>query len=370
VSETEENLREEIARLRKIIAALMDRAESSTNPHGSDFDGFQSALVLEEEVRVRTGQLEAALHENERITRALRESEAKYRSLVDQSLVGVVIIDEGRFAFTNPRFCEIFGYSAAELLRLGPLDVVTEQERARTARRLEQLRSGKLVREHYEVRGRRKDGQVIDIEVYGNAVDVGGRRMWINVVQDVTERARAERAVAALQAQLREQSARDPLTGLYNRRYLEEALERELIVAGRSQAPVSLVMCDIDHFKAVNDRYGHPVGDAVLRTFAQWLTRHARATDVCCRFGGEEFLLVLPGVESAMACHRAEQLRSHAVATPMELAGDRVVITASFGVATAPLDGATGAALIGNADRALYAAKNRGRNRVVDVGDL
>ena len=362
---TAEVLRAEIARLEKIIRVLVDRAERSTDLQGTDFNLFQAAIMLDEQVKARTGELEAALRDNERITRALRESEAKYHALVDQSLVGIVIIDGGRFGFANPRFREIFGYSAEELAALDPVDVAIEEDRPLVAEQIRKRQAGEADRVHYQFRGRCKNGKPLDIEAYGNATEIGGRRVFVSVVQDVTERRRAEREVLALQEQLREQSLRDPLTGLYNRRYLEETLARELLRAERQQRPISLIMGDLDHFKEVNDRHGHPAGDQVLRAFAALLKRNARRSDVNCRFGGEEFLLVLPGMSKGEAAERAGQLCQSIAASPVACHGESIAVTASFGVAAYPGDGQTAEELVAAADAALYAAKAAGRNRVV-----
>ena len=114
VSPDEPALKGEIARLNKIVRSLMDRAERSTSVQGSDFSLFQTAVMLEEKVRSRTTELEAALRENEKITRALRESEVKFHGLVNQSLVGIIIMEDGKFSYANAKFNEIFGYSAEE----------------------------------------------------------------------------------------------------------------------------------------------------------------------------------------------------------------------------------------------------------------
>lgn len=174
----------------------------------------------------------------------------------------------------------------------------------------------------------------------------------------------ALREVRALQAQLREQAIHDPLTGLYNRRYLDETLGRELVRAQRYGHPVGVIMGDIDHFKVVNDTYGHPAGDAVLRAFGGLLQHAARGSDICCRYGGEEFLLVLFDTAMEDAFRRAEQIRAMLAATPVTWETSVIQVTASFGVSTFPEHGQTGAALIAAADAALYAAKAGGRDQV------
>jgi diguanylate cyclase (GGDEF)-like protein/PAS domain S-box-containing protein len=354
----------EVARLNKVVRALMDRAERNTSVQASDFSLFQTAVTLEEQVRARTEELETALRENEKINRSLRESEAKFRGVVNQSLVGITILEEGKFTYVNARAIEMFGYGADERLALGPLDIVAESDRPRVAESLRERWSGEEERGHYIFRARRKNGDVLDIEVYGNRMEIGGKPAVISMFMDVTERIRAERELRALQETLREQANHDALTGLYNRHYLEVTLGRELIRAQREGYPVAVIMGDLDRFKAINDRYGHLAGDEVLRTFGDLLKRDARGSDIYCRFGGEEFLLVLPGMAEESAVKRAEQLRSAIAAAPVVYDATPIAVTASFGVATFPCDGRTRDELIAAADCALYAAKAAGRNRV------
>lgn len=195
-------------------------------------------------------------------------------------------------------------------------------------------------------------------------MEIGGKPELFGLLMDVTERTRADHEVKVLQEKLRDQSIHDALTGLYNRRYLEETLGQELISAQRHGYQVSVIMGDIDHFKSVNDRYGHLAGDEVLRVFGALLKRHARGSDIYCRYGGEEFLLVLPQMTLDGAAVRAEQVRNALLAGPISNGDLAIEVTASFGVATFPGDGCTGEELIAAADQALYAAKAAGRNRV------
>jgi diguanylate cyclase (GGDEF)-like protein/PAS domain S-box-containing protein len=168
-----------------------------------------------------------------------------------------------------------------------------------------------------------------------------------------------------LRDSLREMSIRDPLTGLFNRRFMEETLDRDLGLALRSDTEVGIVLIDVDHFKAFNDTYGHEAGDAVLEAVGEVLTRFSRASDVACRFGGEEFMMILPGCSIEDTRLRAEELR-HRVAElrvpfrNIELSGP----TISCGVAAYPKHGDSSAVLIRRADEALYAAKRGGRDQV------
>lgn len=367
-------LQGEIVRLNKIVQALVDRAERSTSAQISDYGRFQVTVMLEEQIRSRTAELQAALAENERITRSLRESEAKFHGVVNQSFAGIAIIEDGKFSYSNARFDEIFGYTTDEIRQLGPGDISAAEDRESVEEGMrQQLRGAKdqaasEIRGFRGFRGLRRDGAVIDIEVHGSVMETSGKRVLISLLLDVTDRVRIARELEALKERLREESIHDALTGLYNRRYLNEFLDRELLVAMRVDHPVSAIMADIDHFKNVNDTYGHLAGDEVLRVFGNLMKRHARTSDICFRYGGEEFLLILPRMHQEIAARRAEQLRGALAATQISYGDSSISVTASFGVATFPGDGTTADTLVSAADNALYVAKNEGRNRVKLAG--
>ncbi len=169
-----------------------------------------------------------------------------------------------------------------------------------------------------------------------------------------------------LREALRNQSIRDPLTGLFNRRYLEETLEREIRRAVRAEQPLGLIMIDLDHFKKFNDTCGHEAGDAVLRETSAFLTKSVRAEDVVCRYGGEEFVIILPMASLKATEARADRIRSRPrELTVLHQGRSLNQITASFGVAGLPEHGTQPAQLIEAADAALYQAKREGRDRVV-----
>jgi len=171
--------------------------------------------------------------------------------------------------------------------------------------------------------------------------------------------------IEALQAKLKEQAIRDPLTGLYNRRYLQEALERELHKAQRDVLPLSLVLMDLDRFKNCNDTYGHKAGDLVLQALADMLCETTRKEDIICRYGGEEFLVVLPGTQAEIASQRTELWRQKFQEQCVSIDDMEISMTLSAGIACFPDDGETMDQLLISADDALYKAKQTGRNRVV-----
>jgi diguanylate cyclase (GGDEF)-like protein len=171
--------------------------------------------------------------------------------------------------------------------------------------------------------------------------------------------------IQCLQSQLREQAIRDPLTQLFNRRYLQETLERELASAQRDLASLAVILLDIDHFKLTNDTHGHHAGDLMLQSLASILRDNTRQMDVACRYGGEEFVIVMPGAPLDAAEVRAEQLRVQFERLSVTYDSFILQATISLGVSAFPRHGSTGDALLHAADDALYAAKAAGRNRVV-----
>jgi diguanylate cyclase len=169
--------------------------------------------------------------------------------------------------------------------------------------------------------------------------------------------------IQSLQAELREQAHRDALTGLFNRRHLNDVMDHELARCARDGQPLSLLMIDIDHFKRINDTLGHQVGDEVLRDTARLLGERTRASDMLFRYGGEEFLLVMVG-DAIAAREVAEELCQRYAASPLTPASIPVLATLSIGVATFADHGITFNQLVEAADQALYRAKSAGRNRV------
>ena len=168
-----------------------------------------------------------------------------------------------------------------------------------------------------------------------------------------------------LRETLRSQSIRDPLTGLFNRRYLEETLAREERRAVRAGTPIGIIVFDVDHFKRLNDTHGHDAGDAVLRALGALLQSHVREGDIACRYGGEEFVIALPGASIAIVRERAESLRQATEKLASLIPGRSVdMVTISLGAAAFPDHGASWREVIQAADKALYRAKQNGRNRV------
>ncbi|MBP76956.1 MAG: diguanylate cyclase [Pseudomonadales bacterium] len=184
------------------------------------------------------------------------------------------------------------------------------------------------------------------------------------IIYDVTGVAVNKRQLESANTKLQELALRDGLTGLLNRRYWESCLEREFARHQRYDNPVSLVIFDIDHFKRVNDTYGHQTGDEVIRSVAEITSRLARETDFAGRYGGEEFVVLLPGTHLDGAAQFAERLRQAVEQQVLDYQGSPLSYTISLGVATISDDMANYQILLERADKALYASKEQGRNRV------
>jgi diguanylate cyclase (GGDEF)-like protein len=224
---------------------------------------------------------------------------------------------------------------------------------------------------------RAKDGRLIQVEFVSNVYRAGAEKVIQCNIRDITERKQAQDALIKSKALLREQSVRDHLTGLFNRRYMEETLERELLRASRKQLSLGIMMLDADDFKRFNDTWGHAAGDAILSELGKLFLGHIRGEDIPCRCGGDEFIIVLPDAAKDMNRERAEHLCEHARHLHIQFGGQTLeAVTLSLGIALFPQDGLTSQAILKAADIALYRAKHEGpgqvfmANREVDGRDF
>jgi len=369
----EDRLRAENARLQKMVQALMNRAERSTSVQGSDFSLFQTAVMLEDQVRARTRELESALHENERITRALHgakaqlaellaaerelrlqheRAERKFRLIFENAETGIFVIDrEGRLQSWNPALARILELPAApgqgEPAPGAPLHDRDGRVAGLIGQALEQQNA---VAADLEWGERGRESRWVSLVL--NTIEDG---LLQGVISDITERKLAESRVQAL-------AERDALTGLRNRRGLEHCIA-DLPPAHRA-AGLALLLLDLDGFKQVNDSHGHEAGDAVLRSVASQLEEAVRHNDIVARLGGGEFVLVLEGVKSAdMAAHVADKLVA-ALRQPIPLPrGGNAHIGASVGIAFSRDRSEHLDSLLHRADLAMYAAKGAGKSQ-------
>lgn len=217
--------------------------------------------------------------------------------------------------------------------------------------------------------------ETIITPIFNRANQIEGR---VILAYDITDRKRLEEELVTanqalqnqleenerLRIQLQEQAIRDPLTGVFNRRYFAEALDNEAARAVRENSPFSIIILDLDHFKRINDSYGHKCGDFVLQALAKYLTQNTRRSDIVCRFGGEEFVILMPDAAADSAFERAELFRREFEAMVNVCEGSPIQATFSAGVASFPVHAGSGEVLLGCADQALYRSKAGGRNRV------
>lgn len=314
------------------------------------------------------------ISERKQAEQALKESEERYRSVIAALFEGILLLDaNGAILATNASAERILGLTVDQLAGRTPFDPLLRAMHedgspfpGESHPTWLTLQTGEPC--HNVIMGVHKpDGTLTWMSINSQPLYRPGDAKPYAVVAsfaDITERKRADEELQVLQAQLRELAIRDPLTGLYNRRYLEETLWRELARAGREGHPLSILIVDVDHFKRLNDTYGHLAGDEVLRALGRLLQHHARSSDIPCRYGGEEFVVVLPDMPPEVAQARAELVRRDFAALHIAFGEAEIVATLSVGVSSSPIHGKTAEDLIGAADHALYVAKQSGRNRV------
>jgi diguanylate cyclase (GGDEF)-like protein/PAS domain S-box-containing protein len=337
---------------------------------------FASILVFVAIVAWVATKLHESHVERLRAERALRASEIRFRLIAENgSDVVSLYSTEGRLVYISPSCERVLGFLPEEMPGMAPFATVHQQDLERLQRHFNQLLRGEPV-PSIQVRMMHKTGRVIWLEMMWRAVmDDTGQVVQLQVQsRDITDSKQNERRLEDAQKKLRQQqdmlqdvnsklselAAADSLTGLRNRRAFEERLEDETRRWRRNGSDVSLILLDVDHFKAFNDTYGHPRGDDVLRAVGAILRQSLRASDFAARYGGEEFAILLPLTDRAGALQVAEQLRIAIETATWEDRG----ITASIGVATLSAEISTSEELVDYADRALYRSKQAGRNCV------
>jgi diguanylate cyclase (GGDEF)-like protein/PAS domain S-box-containing protein len=216
------------------------------------------------------------------------------------------------------------------------------------------------------------EARYMDIEVRRFAMEPGRADGWIVLFHDATDMRQTEislqeanQRLEALNQVLLRQAIHDGLTGLFNRSYLDDSLPREIARCLRDGSSIALLILDVDHFKTINDTFGHDAGDQVLRSVAELVRGMVRAGDLPCRFGGDEIVAVMPGANEEEAILVAERIRERVGGEHFSSSAGEISVTVSIGVSVFPAHGDTAADLFRAADRALYEAKDGGRNRVV-----
>lgn len=297
----------------------------------------------------------------------IRTSELRYRRLFEAAQDGILILDAETGAITdaNPFLIKMLGYSREEFVEKKLWEVGAFRNIEASQEAFEVLQKNEYIR-YEDLPLRAKSGKLIEVEFVSNVYLVGGEKVIQCNIRDITERKQAQDALLKTQALLREQSVRDHLTSLFNRRYMEETLERELLRATRKQLSLGMIMLDVDNFKRFNDTWGHAAGDEVLSELGRLLLRQVRGEDIPCRYGGDEFILILPDASRDVTRERAELICEHAKQIHLQFEGQNLAaVTLSLGVAVFPEHGVTSAGILRAVDAALYRAKHEGRGRVV-----
>jgi diguanylate cyclase (GGDEF)-like protein/PAS domain S-box-containing protein len=298
---------------------------------------------------------------------SLEDSELRYRRLFEAALDGILILDSKKGAITdvNPFLIDLLGYSREEFIgkKLWEVGAFKDIEASKDAFRA--LQKNEYIR-YKDLPLRTKEGKLIQVEFVSNVYMEGREKVIQCNIRDITERKEAQDALLKSEALLREVSVRDHLTGLFNRRYMEETLERELLRASRNHLSIGIIMLDVDDFKRFNDTYGHAAGDSILRELGILLLRHVRGDDIPCRYGGDEFIIVLPDASKKITRERAEHLSDLSHHINIQIEGKILeAVTLSLGVAVFPENGSTRETILRAADSALYAAKRKGHGLVV-----
>jgi diguanylate cyclase (GGDEF)-like protein/PAS domain S-box-containing protein len=296
----------------------------------------------------------------------LKDSETRFRAISDTAVDAIISIDaDSRITFTNPAAERCFGYQPGELLELDVCLIMPDRFRHRhregVAGCLSTEAGGRVGGSQLELVGLKKDGTEFPIELSLAAHRNGDEISFTGIIRDITARKKDERL-------LRRLSVTDSLTGLLNHGEFYRQLGKEFERSRRYGGPVAVLMLDIDHFKAVNDKYGHQAGDTVLKTLAELMTDLIRPADKVARYGGEEFGLVLPETDESGALAMAERIRTAVAGRSVELEdGHLINVTVSIGAAVFADPSDTEQDVVGRADQALYAAKQAGRNRVATL---
>jgi diguanylate cyclase (GGDEF)-like protein/PAS domain S-box-containing protein len=296
------------------------------------------------------------LDERKRAADELQESEEKYRNLFENANEAIMVVQDGKLVFFNLMATRLLGYSGEELASMPFVDFIHPDDRNKIYNIYLKQMTGEEMTPRHSYRTIRNDGNIRWVE--GNVVLIKwkGKAATLNFLTDITERKQAEEKIQQM-------ALHDPLTGLPNRKLFSDRLNIALARAHRNQNKVVVAMIDVDHFKTINDNFGHDVGDLFLKATAERLDAAMRKGDTVARFGGDEFLLILPDLEVIADAIQFAQKIVDSFCEPLRIDTHQLVVTISIGIAVYPNDGTDEGMLLKNADIAMYQAKRQGRAR-------
>ncbi|MCL7930260.1 sensor domain-containing diguanylate cyclase [Halomonas llamarensis] len=290
-------------------------------------------------------------------------------NMINAAPIGICITNAaGMFEMVNPAYCEFYGYEKEELLGQHFTVVVPKAYRAKLSQLHDAFIAGNEIqelRQELEVRCKNGEARTIIAEAARLHGDDGAPRK-VTYVIDITSRKHLEEQLKQANERLDHLAHHDELTGIFNRRAGLMRLEEELKRCQRYGSKLSVAMYDLDSFKHINDTYGHSIGDDVLKEMTQLIAKEIRSTDFLVRLGGEEFLIIMPEVEVSSAYLATDRLRQQAAATPMTT--HALTVTLSAGVASYMKTSTT--RLLDRVDKAMYRAKQSGRNKVIIADDV
>ncbi|MBI3146407.1 MAG: EAL domain-containing protein [Pseudogulbenkiania sp.] len=341
--------------------------ENNQVPGAFSADRVELLAILSSQVAISIqnallyASLTTEIAEHTRAEEELRLAEAKYRDIFDNAVEGIFRTSrDGQLLMANPSLARILGYASPdELIRNCRERLVEHFVKTESMEELLRLiRSNHAIR-NFEFRGRRKDASAVELSLSAHAIhdNAGGVLYYEGILQDISERKR-------LEAQLHHQATHDTLTGLPNRNVLLDRLTQVIAYAKRHGGQCAVCFIDLDHFKWINDSFGHDVGDELLKIVAHRMSACLRESDTIARIGGDEFILLLknPGTEDEVR-HLIDRVLA-CLSEPLFLAGRYLTITCSMGYSIYPVDGKSATELLRFADMAMYHAKERGRNNV------
>jgi diguanylate cyclase (GGDEF)-like protein/PAS domain S-box-containing protein len=342
--------------------------------HGETVDGVEETvrdsngderILLTTKAPLRNGEgavdqivtVSLDITQRKRVEQAARESEARFRSLIEGAVLGVMLERDDKAIFANRTCAQIFGYDSPDaLLSLPSVEALFTNAESRRRRRLKTKGSpSPPSAKAREIEGVTRDGRRIWVEVLTQPVQWQGAPALLSTIADVTLR-------KAYEDRLQRQANFDDLTGLPNRVLALDRLRRAVVSAARHRHKGAVLFIDLDHFKKINDTWGHTIGDMLLRLAAERLNACVRAEDTVARLGGDEFTVILPHIGAAAATEPVIQKILAAFSRPFDLGDHEAFVTASIGVTVFPSDGEDPAMLMQNADVAMYLAKEQGRH--------